>query len=166
MDAAFGPFAISHSGLRAQRIRMDTIANNIANINTTTSVMNAKVLRIIAVTEKAFGMTLIVRKSAGKKMSKQKKNTTSKPIILRIILKRNRLLACSRNFAQGTLTSALFSATQCKNINFPRELSQVSKITSPISKRIPNVMSVNQPGLSISHPQAVWGKSRTPLKSE
>lgn len=35
MDAAFGPFAISHSGLRAQRIRMDTIANNIANINTT-----------------------------------------------------------------------------------------------------------------------------------
>ena len=35
MDAAFGPFAISHSGLRAQRIRIDTIANNIANINTT-----------------------------------------------------------------------------------------------------------------------------------
>ena len=35
MDAAFGVFAISHSGLRAQRIRIDTIANNIANINTT-----------------------------------------------------------------------------------------------------------------------------------
>ncbi len=35
VDAAFGAFAISHSGLRAQRIRIDTIANNIANINTT-----------------------------------------------------------------------------------------------------------------------------------
>lgn len=35
MDAAFGAFAVSHSGLRAQRIRMDVIANNIANINTT-----------------------------------------------------------------------------------------------------------------------------------
>ena len=35
MDAAFAAFAISHSGLRAQRIRIDLIANNIANINTT-----------------------------------------------------------------------------------------------------------------------------------
>ena len=35
VDAAFGAFAISHSGLRAQRIRIDTIANNVANINTT-----------------------------------------------------------------------------------------------------------------------------------
>ena len=35
MDAAFAAFAISHSGLRAQRIRMDLIANNVANINTT-----------------------------------------------------------------------------------------------------------------------------------
>ncbi len=35
MDAAFGAFEISHSGLRAQRIRLDVIANNIANINTT-----------------------------------------------------------------------------------------------------------------------------------
>jgi len=35
VDAAFGAFEISHSGLRAQRIRLDVIANNIANINTT-----------------------------------------------------------------------------------------------------------------------------------
>lgn len=35
VDAAFAAFAISHSGLRAQRIRMDVIANNVANINTT-----------------------------------------------------------------------------------------------------------------------------------
>ena len=35
MDAAFGAFEISHSGLRAQRIRLDVIANNNANINTT-----------------------------------------------------------------------------------------------------------------------------------
>ena len=35
MDAAFTAFAIGHSGLRAQRIRLDVIANNIANVNTT-----------------------------------------------------------------------------------------------------------------------------------
>ena len=35
VDAAYTAFDISHSGLRAQRIRIDVIANNIANINTT-----------------------------------------------------------------------------------------------------------------------------------
>lgn len=33
--SVFSPFSISASGLTAQRLRMDTIANNIANIETT-----------------------------------------------------------------------------------------------------------------------------------
>ena len=32
----FRSFDISASGLTAQRLRMDTIANNLANVNTTT----------------------------------------------------------------------------------------------------------------------------------
>jgi len=49
VDAAFGAFAISHSGLRAQRIRIDTIANNIANINTTRTAQGGPFRRQMAI---------------------------------------------------------------------------------------------------------------------
>ena len=49
MDAAFASFAISHSGLRAQRIRMDLIANNIANINTTRTAQGGPFRRQMAI---------------------------------------------------------------------------------------------------------------------
>ncbi len=53
------------------------------------------------------------------------------------ILNRNKLLACCWNFVQGTLTSALFWATQCRNINRPRLLSQVRTSHSTIIKITP-----------------------------
>ncbi len=49
MDAAFGAFEISHSGLRAQRIRLDIIANNIANINTTRTPQGGPFRRQLAI---------------------------------------------------------------------------------------------------------------------
>jgi len=49
VDAAFAAFAISHSGLRAQRIRMDLIANNVANINTTRSPQGGPFRRQMAI---------------------------------------------------------------------------------------------------------------------
>jgi len=49
VDAAFGALAISHSGLRSQRIRLDLIANNIANINTTRTPQGGPFRRQLAV---------------------------------------------------------------------------------------------------------------------
>ena len=49
MDAAFGALAISHSGLRSQRIRLDLIANNIANMNTTRTPQGGPFRRQMAV---------------------------------------------------------------------------------------------------------------------
>jgi hypothetical protein len=50
-------------------------------------------------------------------------------------------LPCCRNLLQGNLTSALFFATQWRNIKQPRLLSQrkVMKTASPITKAIPFV---------------------------
>ena len=55
-------------------------------------------------------------------MSRAKK---TKDMIPTTIRKRKRLLPWRRYLRQGTLISALFRATQCRNINLPRLLSQV-----------------------------------------
>jgi flagellar basal-body rod protein FlgC len=49
VDAVFGALEISHSGLRAQRIRLDIIANNIANINTTRTPQGGPFRRQLAI---------------------------------------------------------------------------------------------------------------------
>ena len=114
-------------------------------IGTTKSIVNlpikAKIIEIVtiirtintmpntaAATKPLLAIVIAIRPAA----KRQGSPITAKPIKPNTILNKNRLLACCRNFVQGTLTSALFSATQWRNINRPRLLSQVKTSHSTI----------------------------------
>ena len=47
---------------------------------------------------------------------------------------------------QGRLTSFLSRATLCRNINFPRELTQITTETAAINTMIPAIIRLNQTG--------------------
>jgi len=58
IDALFNTIKISGSGTRAQRLRMDTIASNLANINSTRTAEGGPYKRKVPVFEEVFDQTL------------------------------------------------------------------------------------------------------------
>ena len=56
------------------------------------------------------------------------------PIKLNPTRNRNRLLATAANLLHGSATAAWSSATQCRNMNFPRLFNHNNSSQSPIPK--------------------------------
>lgn len=58
IDALFNTIRISGTGTKAQRLRMDTIASNLANVNTTRTPEGGPYQRKVPIFEEVFDMTL------------------------------------------------------------------------------------------------------------
>ena len=64
---------------------------------------------------------------------------------------RNKLLAASANLLHGSATSALFKATQCKNMNFPRLLNHnISSHNATTNSTSRTATGIIQPRLTIT----------------